>query len=120
MINQRTQGNDYEKIASKYLEEQGLEILEYNYFSRMGEIDIIARENEYLVFVEVKYRKNNKKGSALEAVTYNKMKKICRACDYYLLTHGYSDAVSVRFDVVAIEEGHLKYVPNAFEYIPIR
>ena len=52
-------GTAYEKLAGAYLEQQGYEILEYNYRCRMGEIDIVARQGGYLVFVEVKYRAEN-------------------------------------------------------------
>ncbi|MCF0129732.1 MAG: YraN family protein [Pseudobutyrivibrio sp.] len=119
-MNQRSQGNSYEKLAAKYLEEKGFSIVEFNFFSKTGELDIIAKDKEYLVFIEVKYRKNKRKGSAAEAVTFSKMKKICRTADYYMLTHGMNDSTSVRFDVVAIEEGKLTHIPNAFDYIPIR
>ena len=85
----------------------------------MGEIDIIAKDEEYLVFVEVKYRKNKRAGSAAEAVNFNKMRKISRCADVYMMQHRVSGNTSVRFDVVAIEEGHLTHYKNAFEYIPI-
>lgn len=93
-------------------------IKELNFYCKIGEIDIIAKDEEYLVFVEVKYRKSKKKGDATEAVNFSKMRKICRTCDYYLFTHNYASDTNVRFDVVAIEEGHLKHIKNAFEYIP--
>ena len=120
MVNQRSQGNSYERLAAKFLEEKGFSIVEFNFFSKIGELDILAKDKEYLVFVEVKYRKNKSKGSAAEAVTFSKMKKICRTADYYMLTHNMADSTSVRFDVVAIEEGKLTHIPNAFDYIPIR
>lgn len=60
-------GTAYEKLAGAYLEQQGYEILEYNYRCRMGEIDIVARQGGYLVFVEVKYRADNTAGNPLEA-----------------------------------------------------
>ena len=57
--NQRSVGARYEQVAGKYLEQQGYQILQYNYRCRQGEIDIIARDGEYLVFCEVKYRNNS-------------------------------------------------------------
>ena len=62
-------GTAYEKLAGAYLEQQGYEILEYNYRCRMGEIDIVARQDGYLVFVEVKYRADSTVGNPFEAVT---------------------------------------------------
>ena len=115
--NKRRQGNDFEKLAADFLEKKGFSIVEKNFYCKIGEIDIVAEDNEYLVFVEVKYRKSKRTGSAAEAVNYSKMRKICRTADYYLMTHGFSSTKSVRFDVVAIEEGKLTHFENAFEYI---
>ena len=67
-----------ERKAGAYLEGLGYEILEYNFRGRGGEIDIVARENRYLIFVEVKYRRNEKTGSPLEAVDDRKQRRICR------------------------------------------
>ena len=71
-------GTAYEKLAGAYLEQQGYEILEYNYRCRMGEIDIVARQGGYLVFVEVKYRADNTAGNPLEAVTAAKQRTISK------------------------------------------
>ena len=60
--NKRRTGTEYERRAGAYLEERGYEILEYNFRCRMGEIDIIARDGEYLVFCEVKYRLDARSG----------------------------------------------------------
>ena len=66
--NTRSTGSCYERKAADYLKQQGLFILRYNYRCRFGEIDLIARDGEYLVFVEVKYRKDNSSGYSLAAV----------------------------------------------------
>ncbi|SDH40685.1 putative endonuclease [Pseudobutyrivibrio sp. 49] len=118
-MNNRRQGNDFEGLAADYLKRNGMWLLEQNYYCKMGEIDIVAKDGEYLVFVEVKYRKNKRAGSAAEAVNFNKMRKISRCADVYMMQHRVSGNTSVRFDVVAIEEGHLTHYKNAFEYIPI-
>ena len=76
-------GTAYEKLAGAYLEQQGYEILEYNYRCRMGEIDIVARQGGYLVFVEVKYRSGDEKGNAAEAVRTANQRTICRVAVYY-------------------------------------
>lgn len=115
--NYRKQGSEYEKLAANFLQEQGLFIKEMNFYCKMGEVDIIARDGEYLCFIEVKYRTNRLKGDATEAVNYRKMRKICRVADYYMMKNNYNSDTNVRFDVVAIEEGHLNYIKNAFEYI---
>ena len=66
--NNRAVGTAYEQIAGRFLEKKGFQILEYNYRCRAGEIDLIARDREYLVFCEVKYRRTKSAGSELEAV----------------------------------------------------
>lgn len=115
MKNRRSIGFDYEKIAGKYLAEHGYEILEYNFYSRNGEIDIIAKHEGYLVFVEVKYRENDSKGDPLEAVTLQKQRTISRCALYYMSKKGMQD-VSVRFDVVGILGDDIQIVQNAFEF----
>lgn len=116
-MNKRAVGTAYERQAGNYLEEQGYRILEYNFRCRSGEIDIIARDGEYLVFVEVKYRRSVKSGSPLEAVDYKKQRIISRAASYYCLTHGYGETTPCRFDVAAILGEEISVIKNAFEYV---
>ena len=116
MQNKRNIGNEYERIAGKYLEKHGYQIIEYNFYSRHGEIDIIAKHEEYLVFVEVKYREDNKSGHPLEAVSLAKQKTICKCALYYMKKNGIQD-VSVRFDVVGILGDKIQVLQNAFDFI---
>lgn len=116
-MNRRAVGTAYEKQAGAYLAEQGYEILEYNFRCRAGEIDIIARDAEYLVFLEVKYRESEECGNPLEAVDRKKQRVISRAAAYYCLTHGYGETTPCRFDVVAILGKRISLIKNAFEYI---
>lgn len=115
-LNTRKVGAKKEELAVSYLEERGLEILERNFRCSQGEIDIIARDKDYLVFVEVKYRSTGKKGSALEAVGYAKQKKICRVFDFYRVKHKLSASTKVRFDVLAVDGENITWLPNAFWY----
>ena len=115
-MNKRKVGTAYEKKAGEYLASCGYEILEYNYRCRIGEIDIIARDGEYLVFVEVKYRRDEGSGNPLEAVTPAKQRVICRVASYYLYTHGYGEDMPCRFDVAAVLGKQVALVRNAFEY----
>lgn len=114
--NRRAVGSTYEKLAGEYLENLGYEILEYNFRCRRGEIDIIAREGRYLVFVEVKYRDSGKSGSPLEAVTVRKQQIISKVAAYYCLTHGWGEDTPCRFDVVGIMGKEITLLRNAFEY----
>lgn len=113
--NKRTIGTTYEKIAGAYLETQGYQILEYNYRYRRGEIDIVARDGEYLVFCEVKYRSGNRSGHPAEAVDYKKQRTISQCALYYLTVHRMTDS-ACRFDVVSIEGEKITLYRNAFDY----
>ena len=106
----------YEQLAAEFLEEKGYRILERNFRCRQGEIDIIAADREYLVFLEVKYRRNERMGSGAEAVDPAKQRRIIRCAQYYLMKHpGYAD-IPCRFDVVSIcEEGNVTLYRNAFQ-----
>lgn len=115
-MNKRAVGTAYEKLAGTYLEQQGYEILEYNFRCRMGEIDIIAKDGAYLVFVEVKYRSSSRTGSPLEAVDARKQRIISKVASYYCLMHGYGEGKPCRFDVVAINGEEYSLIKNAFEY----
>lgn len=115
-MNKRAIGIDYEKLAGEYLKSQGYEILEYNFRCHMGEIDIIAKDGGYLVFIEVKYRSSKRQGTPLEAVDIRKQRKISKTASYYCLTHGYGESMPCRFDVVGIERSEYIVVQNAFEY----
>lgn len=113
-MNKRRIGSEKELLASEYLQQQGYEILEQNYYTRSGEIDLIAKEAGYLVFLEVKYRKTTANGYPEEAVTYQKQQRLIRAARYYMLTHGFGEYTPCRFDVVAITGAQIRLIRNAF------
>lgn len=114
--NTRETGSIYEQKAGKYLEETGAEILAYNYRCRLGEIDIIAKEEDCLVFCEVKYRKDERTGSPLHAVDIRKQKKLSRCASYYLMKQG-SIEIPCRFDVIGITGEELTHIRNAFDFV---
>ncbi len=115
-MNKRKVGADKESLAATFLEKQGVAILERNYRSRSGEIDLIGREGEYLVFFEVKYRNNADMGHPEEAVGYAKQRQICRVADYYRCVRQLSPRTAVRYDVIAIEGEQMRWVKNAFPH----
>lgn len=117
MQNNRRVGGAHETLATLELERLGYKILENNFRCRIGEIDIIALHKGYLVFIEVKYRKNTKAGYAAEAVTWKKQQIISRVADYYIRTHC-RKIPSCRFDVAALDGDKFSVYENAFEYIP--
>ena len=115
-MNKRELGTAYEKKAEEYLEGLGYEILTCNFRNRYGEIDIIAKHEGYLVFVEVKYRANQSMGDPLEAITFSKQKTICKVALYYMKKERLMD-FPVRFDVVGINGQEMQVIQNAFEFI---
>ena len=112
-------GEKSESIAAGYLEKKmGYKILEKNFRTKIGEIDIIAKDGGTLVFVEVKARRSLFYGNPKYAVTSRKQKKISMAALYYLKTKKLSNA-KARFDVVAINFSkklpEIEIIKNAFE-----
>ena len=117
MSTNRTVGMDYEKQAAQLLKSHGYRILETNFQCKTGEIDLIAIEDGYLVFVEVKYRAGAQMGEPQEAVDTKKQQKISRTAAYYCMRHGISSEQPCRFDVAAFTEGKWMVIQNAFDYI---
>lgn len=114
--NRRQVGAEQERMAGGYLEEKGYQILEYNYRCRKGEIDIVAKDGQYLVFCEVKYRRGTEKGYPAEAVHSAKQRTLGRCAVYYLMEKRLSD-VPCRFDVVSILGKDITLIKDAFQYV---
>ena len=114
--NKRKTGTEYERKAGDYLEENGYEILEYNFRCRTGEVDIIARDGEYLVFCEVKYRSDAKSGHPAEAVDRKKQQSISKCALYYITSRNLMD-MPCRFEVIGFEGDTMTVYPDAFDYI---
>lgn len=115
-MNTKKTGAKYEAMAVKYLQKAGYRILEQNFRCRQGEIDIIARHEQYLVFVEVKYRSRAAQGSAAAAVSVKKQQTISRVAAFYLCRKGLPENTPCRFDVAAIDGEQIQVYQNAFEY----
>lgn len=96
-------GQRGEDLAIEALREAGYEILERNFRTPIGEIDVVAREAGVLCFVEVKWRRDENMGHPAEAVTAEKRRRLARTAEWYLARHRLFGAVA-RFDVVAILE----------------
>jgi len=117
----RRVGNKAETLALDHLIQQGLSLIEQNYLTKLGEIDIIMldKTTDTLVFVEVRYRKNTSYGSSIETVTRAKQQKLIRTAQQYLQKHPNYQHFLCRFDVVGVESD-LKYptitwIQSAFE-----
>ena len=111
-------GEKGESLAARFLKKNGYKIIEQNYRTQLGEIDIIAREKKTIVFVEVKSRRSTRFGNPKWAVTPKKQRKISMVALYYLKTTRQTD-VKARFDVVAItsnrDQPQIEIVKNAFD-----
>ena len=110
----REKGLRSEEIARRYLTAKGYRILDVNFQTRMGEIDIIARHRDTVVFIEVKSSTGNGFGSPLDRVPPWKQRRIIRVSQAYLVKNRLQDAQS-RYDVVAIDPDRRVYhVEDAF------
>ena len=102
MATTRELGEATESLACEYLESKGLKLLERNFNCRFGEIDLIMQNTDSLVFVEVRYRRNNDFGSGAESITTSKQSKLIKTASAYLQRHAKLSKYPARFDVVSI------------------
>ncbi len=98
------QGEDAELASFHYLKTQGLKLIETNFQCRHGEIDIIMLDKRTLVFVEVRFRKNDHFGGGLESITTSKQNKLRKTAELYLQKH--SQYENARFDVVSMSKNN--------------
>lgn len=105
-----------EEVARQYLLKNGLKLVESNYRSRGGEIDLIMYDGDYLVFVEVRARNSQAYGGALASIGLQKQQKILRTALLYLSVKKLHDKHPIRFDVVALDglPPEIEWIKNAF------
>jgi len=118
-------GEKAELDASEYLKKNKLKLIQKNYRCKFGEIDLIMQDKQTLVFVEVRYRKNNQFGSGAETITPSKQKKLIKTASYYLQQHPPASQFSARFDVVSMtsdtrqqnsqNESKIDWIKDAFQ-----
>lgn len=96
----RNRGQQAEQIACDYLQQHGLQLITQNYHCRRGEIDLIMRDADTLVFVEVRARRSDRFGSALESITADKQSRIIATAQQYLQQKRLQQ--NCRFDVIAV------------------
>ena len=115
----RDKGTRYEQLALKHLKSNGLKLVEQNFHCRLGEIDLVLRDDNCLVFVEVRYRSSNRFASAALSVDERKQAKIARTAAMFLGKNPRLSNCPVRFDVVAFDsaesdQGTLQWTRDAF------
>lgn len=106
-------GEQSEQLAQQYLIKQGLQAVEKNYHCKHGELDLIMRDQETIVIIEVRYRKSSKFGGAEESITPTKQSRIIATTQHYLLVNKIKRAI--RFDVIAMSgNNEINWIQNAF------
>lgn len=115
----RARGEVVERAAEVYLQQQGLHSITQNFQWRGGEIDLIMREGETLVFVEVRFRKSDAFGSPIESVTPSKQRKLLQTAQLFLLAQPQWRSAACRFDIVAARPAEnaalqFEWIKNAF------
>ena len=117
-FNKRELGVNGEKATVDFLIEKGYKILERNYRTNFGEVDIIAKDKGYYCFIEVKTRQSINYGAGSEAVVKNKQRTIARVAEHFLAANHLED-VDVRFDVVSVfiedDNTDIEIIENAFD-----
>ena len=113
-------GQQAEQLALSFLQQNGLEIVQTNFSCKLGEIDLIMLDQDTLVFVEVKYRKQKRYGHPLETINPSKQRKIIKTIQYFLMKYPKFAQYPCRIDAIAIhsqvqsQQETLEWIKNAF------
>ncbi len=117
--NSRKQGEQAEQQALGYLQKKGLKLIEQNFHSRYGEIDLIMQQGEYVVFVEVRQRSNISHGGGLESISPKKQQRIILTAQSYLQKNNKLYRHPCRFDAIAIDtierQEKIQWIQDAFQ-----
>lgn len=113
LSHKQEQGRQWEDAALAYLQRHGLVLIEANFRCKLGEIDLILRDGDTLVFVEVRQRAAGSQVSAAASIGPAKIRRILRAAQFYL--QGFRRMPPCRVDVVAIDGEHVEWIRNAIE-----
>jgi putative endonuclease len=114
-LNKNNAGLLAEQMAATFLKQHGLKLVAQNYHCRYGEIDLIMKEDEVLVFVEVRLRTNQHYGFAAESISPKKQQKIIQTAQHFLMQHGEQ---ACRFDAILMDKAdqqHIEWIRHAFE-----
>lgn len=106
-------GREAEALAETYLTSLGWTVVERNFTCKMGELDLIARDSESLIFVEVRSRADSAHGAPAETISRAKIRRLVNTAKLYVQLKDLD--CPMRFDVIAIEPGTLEHIPAAFD-----
>jgi putative endonuclease len=115
--NHLTKGQKAEDLAEAFLHNKGLVTQEKNFRCKLGEIDLIMRDKDVLVFIEVRLRSNPFFTNAAESVDKQKQRKVMNTASYYLQQHKLMDKIACRFDVIAVQHNAIQdsnWIKDAF------
>ncbi|EKD70722.1 MAG: hypothetical protein ACD_46C00428G0005 [uncultured bacterium] len=117
-FNKQQSGQQAERDACQFLQARGLRLIQANYRCYFGEIDLIMKDKDYVVFVEVRKRHNPNYGNALESINKTKAKKIIKTAAHFMQERNWLYKVASRFDIIAIHpiagQMQLEWFRNAF------
>lgn len=114
-LSHKQSGDEWEKEARRWLESKGLRFIAANVHARGGEIDLIMREGNTTVFIEVRFRRSEHYGGAAASVTRSKQTKLLQTARLWLARHnGSFETTDCRFDVVACNGNQIEWFKNAF------
>lgn len=116
-MNKRLKGKLFEDLAVEYLVKKGYKVVERNFHCSFGEIDIIAKKDEVLCFIEVKARSSKNFGSSLESITVYKQKKIMKVAEFYMMKNKIYDK-PLRFEAIGVDISNdpplIEHIENIF------
>lgn len=113
-------GHDAEELACRFLQQQGWSPVARNYFCRRGELDLVMAKDQWLIFVEVRWRRSPRFGSAAESITHGKQQKIIAAAEHFVQNHPAIKSQMMRFDVISVSPGpqqqtEIQWIQDAFQ-----
>lgn len=114
----RQRGQDGERRARLHLEQHGLRCLDAGWRCRLGELDLVMRDNDALIFVEVRARQTGSLVGAIESVDHRKQQRFVRAARAWLACHPVEAKLPARFDVIAVIDDEIRWLHNAFDVAP--
>ncbi len=112
-MNTRVIGALKEDMAISYLVDNGFKIIERNFKCKIGEIDVIAKKDKVIRFIEIKYRTGNVAGGAYYAISKQKLIKISKIANFYIMTHPKIDS-TYSIDAIIIDNDNIEYLENVF------
>lgn len=111
----RAIGDEKERLAERFLSREGASVLERNFTGPKGEIDLILKHKDYVIFTEIRYRKNRSFGGAAASVSTAKQRKIIATAQHFLQSQPQWQRSPCRFDVIAIDGDSINWIKDAFQ-----